>query len=69
MTKLQKKNKQTSLAATILGVSVAIANAWITIDWNNFNINTEYPKLLLSAVIAYGGYKSRIKTNTDDIEQ
>ena len=69
MTKLQKKNKQTSRAATILGICVAIASAWITIDWTNFNITKEYPKLILSGIIAYGGYISRIKTDTDSNPQ
>lgn len=45
--------------ATIGGIAVAIANGWITIDWANFDSKKEWPKLLLSAVIAIAGYKSR----------
>lgn len=47
--------------ATIMGILVAISQAWIAIDWNTFNIEKEYPKLILSGIIAYGGYKSTIK--------
>ena len=45
--------------ATLGGIAVAIANGWITIDWANFDYTKEWPKLLLSAVIAIAGYKSR----------
>lgn len=47
--------------ATIMGISVAVASAWMTIDWSTFDIKKEYPKLFLSAIIAIGGYKSTIK--------
>jgi len=47
--------------STVFGAIVAIANAWITIDWDNFiwSINTCI-KLLLSALIALGGYMTTI---------
>jgi hypothetical protein len=47
--------------STIFGSIVAIANAWITIDWDNFiwSINTGF-KLFLSALIALGGYMTTI---------
>lgn len=58
----QKKiNWLSNHGATILGVLMAIAQAWITIDWKIFDIEKEYPKLILSAFIAYGGYVSTIK--------
>lgn len=47
--------------ATTCGLIVAIATAWMTIDWTNFNIAKEYPKLVLSAIIAGGGYFSTMK--------
>lgn len=47
--------------ATIMGIIVAISSAWITIDWTTFDIKKEYPKLILSAIIAIGGYRSTIK--------
>ena len=47
--------------STIFGAIVAIANAWVTIDWDNFvwSVNTGI-KLLLSALIALGGYMTTI---------
>lgn len=50
--------------ATILGLLVAIANAWINIDWDNFEWNANNCiKIGISAVIAMGGYVSTLKTN------
>ena len=47
--------------ATILGLIVAIAMALIDINWIDFDINKEWPKLLLSSIIAAGGYLSKFK--------
>ncbi len=55
------KNNAHSYVATILGLIVAIASAWLDIEWSNFDITKEWPKLLLSAIIAIGGYLSSIK--------
>lgn len=47
--------------STIIGSIVAIANAWITIDWDNFQFNfNNFMKLSLSALVALGGYKTSI---------
>jgi hypothetical protein len=47
--------------STVFGAIVAIANAWVTIDWDDFvwSINTCI-KLFLSALIALGGYMTTI---------
>ncbi len=55
------KNKLADHSATIVGVTVAIASAWITIDWTTFDIKKEWPKLILSAIIAAGGIVSKVK--------
>jgi len=55
------KNKLADHSATTVGVTVAIASAWITIDWTTFDIKKEWPKLILSAIIAAGGIVSKIK--------
>jgi hypothetical protein len=47
--------------ATFMGVAMAIASAWMTIDFSTFDIKKEWPKLVLSAFIAAGGYKSTLK--------
>ena len=49
-------------ATTILGVLVAIANAWVNIDWDNFEWSVNNcVKIGISAVIAVGGYVSTLK--------
>lgn len=53
-------------SATIAGLLVAIGTAYSTIDWTNFNIKKEWPRLLISAAIAIGGYISKFKTNGED---
>ena len=52
-----------SKLSTLMGFIVAISTAWITIDWVTFDINKEYPKLILSALIGIGGYMTKIKSN------
>jgi hypothetical protein len=53
--------KLNNILSTIFGAIVAIANAWVTIDWDNFVwcFNTGF-KLFLSALIAIGGYMTTI---------
>ena len=59
-----KENWQSKLS-TIMGFIVAISTAWITIDWTSFDIQKEYPKLILSALIAIGGYMTKIKSKVN----
>ena len=46
----RKLKKVSNHGATILGILTGIAQAWITIDWANFNIDKEYPKLLITLI-------------------
>ena len=49
--------------ATILGLFVAIANAWVNIDWDNFEWTVNNcVKIGISAIIAAGGYMTTFKT-------
>ena len=57
-----KQNWESKLS-TLMGFIVAVSTAWITIDWVTFDINKEYPKLILSALIGIGGYMTKIKSN------
>lgn len=62
------KNLKKNIAdwgATALGVLVAVAMDVMLIDWANFQIKKEWPKLLCSVVIAIGGYVSKIKMKND----
>jgi uncharacterized protein with HEPN domain len=61
---MMKKNWESKLS-TLMGFIVAIATAWITIDWTTFDINKEYPKLILSALIGIGGYMTKINTKVN----
>ena len=54
-----------SKLSTLMGFIVAISTAWITIDWVTFDINKEYPKLILSALIGIGGYMTKIKSDVN----
>jgi hypothetical protein len=54
-------NKYKSELSTLFGALVAIATAWQSIDWDNFEFNpATFSKLMLSAVIALGGYMTSI---------
>jgi hypothetical protein len=54
-------NKYKSELSTLFGALVAIATAWQSIDWDNFQFNAgNISKLMLSAVIALGGYMTSI---------
>lgn len=57
------KKINNDFAATMLGLLVAIANAWINIDWDNFEWSpNNCVKIGISAIIAMGGYISTFKT-------
>lgn len=57
------KKINNDFAATMLGLFVAVANAWINIDWDNFEWSpNNCVKIGISAIIAMGGYISTFKT-------
>ena len=57
------KKLNPDFTATALGLLVAIANGWMTIDWDNFEWSANNcVKIGISAIIAMGGYVSTIKT-------
>ncbi len=43
-----------------MGLIVALATAWTTIDWVNFNLNKEWPKLAITGAIAIGGIVTKL---------
>lgn len=62
-------NNINSIISTILGALVAVANAWITIDWDNFEWNRNtITKLVLSGLIALGGYMTSINKRKKKIQ-
>ena len=49
--------------STILGLIVAVANAWINVDWENFTFDTQHvAPLIVSALVAIGGYMTQIES-------
>lgn len=63
---MKNKKLNRSSLSSIIGMAVAVASAWITIEWTNFDIKKEWPKLVLSAVIAVGGVATKIKGGTNE---
>lgn len=59
---IKDKRKLRDYLASSIGILTAIASAWMTIDWINFDVSKEWPKLVLSAIIAIGGITSRVKS-------
>jgi len=58
--------KYKSELSTIFGALVAIATAWQSIDWDNFQLNAaNISKLMLSAIIALGGYMTSINVKSN----
>ena len=58
--------KYKSELSTIFGALVAIATAWQSIDWENFEFNpATFSKLMMSAIIALGGYMTSINVKSE----
>jgi uncharacterized membrane protein len=63
---MKLSKSQRSKLSTLLGLIVAIANAWVNVDWTDFQFNVEHiAPLIVSAAIALGGYMTSINTKTD----
>lgn len=59
-------NKYKSELSTIFGALVAIATAWQSIDWEHFEFNpATISKLMMSAIIAIGGYMTSINVKSE----
>lgn len=55
------QRKLRNVLSIVIGITVAISTSLLTIDWAAFDFKKEWPKLLLSALIAAGGFLSRLK--------
>ncbi len=65
MTKLIKKNWR-SYFSTVMGAVVAIATAWSMIDFSTFDFSEEWEKLIIPALIALGGYLTKLEGGKDN---
>lgn len=63
-----KKNIASHIS-TIIGAGLAIANAWVNVDWETFQPDFRHiAPLVVSAIIGLGGYMTSInalKNKTD----
>lgn len=60
--------KQRSILSTVMGGVVAVATAWVTVDFENFAFDFKHiAPLVLSGLVAIGGYMTTInsKDGTD----
>lgn len=57
--------KYKSEISTFAGLLVAVGTAWSTIDFSTFIFTTDWPKLIIPAMIAIGGYVTKIKVERD----
>lgn len=58
--------KYKSELATALGCIVALANAWATIDWANFQFTKgNIMQLVISGIIALGGIFSSLNVSSN----
>jgi hypothetical protein len=58
--------KYKSELSTLAGLLVAIGTAWSTIDFSTFVFTTDWHKLIIPAMIAIGGYVTKINVERDD---
>lgn len=64
MKKLIKKYK--SEISTIAGLLAAVGTAWSTIDFTVFEISKDWPKLIIPAMIAIGGYVTELNVKDNE---
>lgn len=63
------KNNWRSHVSTLAGLFVAIVTAWTTIDFTTFNIETDWKKLIIPSLIAFGGWITKLNTPATPKEQ
>lgn len=63
---MKLSKKQRSMFSTIMGAIVAIATAWVGVDWETFTFDFKHiAPLFLSGMVALGGYMTSIDTKED----
>jgi hypothetical protein len=56
-------SKQRNLLSTIFGGIVAIATAWVSVEWETFTFDFKHiAPLVLSGLVALGGYMTTINS-------
>lgn len=61
--------RQRSRLSTLFGAVVAVATAWVTVDWETFTFDFKHiAPLFLSALVALGGYMTSLNSKDDTHE-
>jgi hypothetical protein len=59
---LNKNNR--NMLSTLFGAVVAIATAWVSVEWETFTFDFKHiAPLVLSGFVALGGYMTTINAN------
>jgi len=60
---MRLSRKYRNILSTIFGGLVAIATAWVTVDWETFAFDFEHiAPLVMSGLVALGGYMTTINS-------
>lgn len=63
---MKLSKKQRSRLSTLFGAAVAIATAWVTVDWETFAFDFNHiAPLIMSGLVALGGYMTSINSKDD----
>jgi hypothetical protein len=61
---MRLSNKHRNLLSTLFGAIVAIATAWVSVEWETFTLDFKHiAPLVLSGLVALGGYMTTINAN------
>jgi hypothetical protein len=59
--------KQRSILSTVMGGIVAVATAWVTVDFETFAFDFKHiAPLVLSGLVALGGYMTSINSKDNE---
>jgi hypothetical protein len=58
--------KYKSEISTLAGLLVAVGTAWSTIDFSTFEVSKDWHKLIIPAMIAIGGYVTKINVDRNE---
>lgn len=58
--------KYKSEISTFAGLLVAVGTAWSTIDFSTFEASKDWHKLIIPAMIAIGGYVTKINVERNE---
>ena len=58
---MRLNNNHRNVLSTLIGAIVAIATAWVSVEWETFTLDFKHiAPLVLSGLVALGGYMTTI---------